>query len=140
MEDKDKRENKENRQSSLENILDSLFERIKDVVSSETIVGEPIKVGKAHIIPLSKLKIGFMAGSRSEKEIGASGGAISVEPIGLLVITDEGQAVFHSTSRPQSALLEKAINLIPDIAEKVLPEIKQRLSSKKEEKLPSKEE
>ncbi len=119
--------------SGLESILDSLFQRIRDVVSSETIVGKPITVGKACIIPLSKLKIGFMAGSRSEKEIGASGGAISVEPIGLLVITDEGQAVFHSTSKPQSALLEKAINLIPDIAEKVLPEIKQRLKPKTEE-------
>ncbi len=52
MEAKDKRENMENSQSSLENILDSLFERIKDVVSSETIVGKPITVGNLNVYSL----------------------------------------------------------------------------------------
>jgi uncharacterized spore protein YtfJ len=116
----------------LESILTSLFEKIKDVVRSETIVGKPIEVGSSHIIPLLKLKIGFMAGSRSSNELGASGGAISVEPIGILVVSKDGGAIFYSTAKPQSSLIEKAISLIPEIAEKVLPEVKQRTIKKRE--------
>lgn len=121
-------------ESGLEGILTSLFERIKDIVKSETIVGNPLHVGDSYIIPLSKIKIGFMAGSRSGRQMGASGGAVSVEPIGLLVVSPDGKAYFYSTGKPPSSIVEKAIDLIPSVAEKILPEIKERVMQTGERK------
>lgn len=130
MDARDLKEAKE--QSGLEQILQSLFDRVKDIVKSDTIFGKPIEVKGGHIIPLSKIKIGFLAGSRAQNNIGASGGAVSVEPVGILVVLEDGRILFYSTSKPTSSLIEKAINLIPDVAEKVIPEIKERLNKTKE--------
>jgi len=137
-EDEKKDEGKKGREivlsdeSGIEGILTALFERIKDIVKSETIVGSPLHVGESYIIPLSKIRIGFMAGSRSGKQMGASGGAVSVEPIGLLVVSPDGKAYFYSTGKPPSSIVEKAIDLIPSVAEKIIPEIKERISQTKE--------
>ncbi len=120
--------------SGLDEILRSLFDKVKDIVKSDTVFGKPIEVKGGSIIPISKIKIGFLAGSRSHNSLGASGGAVSVDPVGILVVLDDGTITFYSTARPTSSLVEKAINIIPDIAEKVIPEIKERLSKPKESK------
>lgn len=123
----------EGKDSGLEDILRSLFDRVKDIVKSDTVFGKPIEVKGGSIVPISKIKIGFLAGSRAQNSMGASGGAVSVEPVGILVFLEDGRITFYSTAKPTSSLVEKAINIIPDIAEKVIPEIKERLTKPKEE-------
>lgn len=124
---------KEKDSPGLEQILQSLFERVKDIVKSDTIFGKPVEVKGGHIIPISKIRMGFLAGSRAQGNTGASGGAISVEPIGILVILDDGRITFYSTAKPPSSIIERVINLVPDVAEKVIPEIKEKLLKPKEE-------
>ncbi len=119
-------------EEGLERILSSLFDKIRELVRSETVVGKPIEVGKSYIIPFAKIKVGFMAGSRSSNQLGASGGAVTVDPVGVLVIADEGKVFFYSTGKPPSSIVEKAINLIPEVADKILPEIKSRLTKSEE--------
>ncbi len=132
--EKEKKELLQQEGSGLEQILYSLFDKIKEIVKSETIISRPVQLGRSSIITLSKIKIGFMAGSRNKNEIGASGGALSVEPVGILVVGDEGKAFFYSMGRPQSMIVEKVINLIPEVAEKIIPELKERFKKALEEK------
>lgn len=119
-------------EGGLEQILQSLFERVKDIVRSDTIFGKPMEVKGGHIIPLSKIKIGFLAGSREHNSSGATGGAVSVEPIGVLVVLEDGRILFYSTTKPTSSIIEKVINLVPEVAEKIIPGIKERLERPKE--------
>ena len=70
--------------SSVEGLIKAVLDEFREIVKTETVVGEPISVGEATIVPVSKISFGFGAGGggqdagRSGTGSGTGGGA-SVE-------------------------------------------------------------
>ncbi len=102
----------------VENLIDILLGKLKDMVDSETVVGKPITAGKATIIPVTKISFGFGAGGGqskgdADKGTGTGGGAI-MEPVAIIIIEDSGVRV-HSLKDNQ---LAKVFEMVPGIIKK----------------------
>lgn len=75
---------------AFEKFIESMLDKLKVALRSETIVGNPIKVDDKTIIPITKVTFGFgIGGEETEKRDsfgGGSGAGATIEPIGFLVV------------------------------------------------------
>jgi uncharacterized spore protein YtfJ len=121
--------------SAAEQIIKTLMDEIKAIARTETILGQPLTVGGATIIPVCRIMLGFGAGGgEGEMEAkkgggsgGGGGGGVKVEPAAFVVIRDEEVTVMGA--RPGK--LEGLFEAVPGIIEKIQ---KTRKSKKEEEK------
>ena len=114
-------------------ILDALMRNLKEILRTESIVGQPIQAGNTTILPVIKVAVGFAAGGGAgtpEKAPGASanagrsgmasggggGGGLSITPVGFLVI-EEGRATMIT---PGSTRWDWIAESIPDMWEKIV--------------------
>ncbi len=104
----------------LSSLLNISMENLKRLVDVNTIVGSPIISGEATIIPVSKVKLGFLSGgSEIGKEGkppfgGASGSNMTIEPVCFIVILkNEVKIVSINNESP----LEYIIKTIPKLVE-----------------------
>jgi uncharacterized spore protein YtfJ len=112
--------------SAATEILDALMRNMRDIISTKTIVGEPIQNGSTTILPVMKVALGFGAGAGSvgsEKPGdsrsgggggGGGGGGISITPVGFLVV-DERRALLIT---PKQSRFEWVAESLPDLLEK----------------------
>ncbi len=127
-------------------ILDSLMKNLKEILSTESIIGEPIQVGKTTIIPVMKVYVGFGAGGGAGSPVkgdsgssngakgmmgsgGGGGGGLAITPVGFLVV-EEGRAMMIT---PNSTRWDWVVESLPDLWEKFVrarQEGKQRETSK----------
>lgn len=125
-------------------LLDSAMGNIKSMVDVDTVVGEAVDCGEGTvIIPISTVSFGFGAGGSdfapksgshvSEKLFGGGcGGGATVKPTGFLVVTN-GNVRYLPVSGSVSAL-DKVVDLMPGIIDKLNTAISDRKTKKKEEK------
>ncbi|MGE5372166.1 MAG: GerW family sporulation protein [Solirubrobacterales bacterium] len=106
----------------LKDNLESLFSHLGDILSSKTVVGEPIQSGGITVIPLISSKFGFGTGGgegsdeKHGKGVGAGAGAgASIKPVGMIVI--QGEEVRLYTMGEKGAL-EKLTEMIPGLVSK----------------------
>ena len=100
-------------------ILSSTIEKIRDLVDTSTIIGEPIYAeGGVTIIPVSKVTYGFASGgadfpSKNNKELfgGGGGAGVTITPVAFLVVSDGEVTLKHITAR--------VVNLVPEMFDKV---------------------
>lgn len=110
---------------SAEKILATTIERVRDLVDVSTIVGEPITVSAdITIIPISKVTYGFASGgsdfpSKNNVELfgGGGGAGITINPVAFLVCNKGEVSIKHITASDNAA--ERAVNLIPEMFDKV---------------------
>ena len=113
------------KEQSAAGILGTTIDRIKDMVDSKTIIGEPIDAGEGiKVIPVSKVTYGFASGgsdfpSKASKELfgGGGGAGVTLTPVAFLVINDGEVTLKHITAYDNAA--ERAINLVPEMFDKV---------------------
>lgn len=88
--------------NTTQEILDTILERMRALATTETVVGEPVTIGKMTLLPVIKLSVGFAAGGGEGKgdaskdasgsgNASAGGGGASINPIGF--ITWDGESV-----------------------------------------------
>ncbi len=109
--------------NSIQSIMETTLETIKNSIDSNTIVGNPIEAEKSVIVPISKVTVGFGIGggeySKNHKgrnnEVekcdnnnfaGGSGGAITISPVAFVVV-ENGETRLIS--------LEDNVNLVDNI-------------------------
>ena len=136
----------------IEGLMFTAMNSIKDMIDVNTIIGDPIQASNnIVVIPISKVSFGFAAGGsefkgetvdeykKQEKDEqiqyrlpfgGGAGAGVSLNPVAFLVI--QGNIVKllpveHSTS------LEKLLDYIPDLFEKVNSMINKSMQNKKEQ-------
>ena len=136
----------------IEGLMLTAMNSIKDMVDVNTIIGDPIQAANnIAVIPISKVSFGFAAGgsefkgetvdeyNKKDKDEqiqyrlpfgGGAGAGVSVNPVAFLVI--QGNVVKllpvnHSTS------LDKLLDYIPDLFEKVNNMANKCLQNKKEQ-------
>ena len=106
-------------------ILASTIEKIRDLVDTSTIIGEPIYAeGGTTIIPVSKVTYGFASGgadfpSKSNKDLfgGGGGAGVTITPIAFLVVNGGEVTLKHITAYDNAA--ERVVNLVPEMFDKV---------------------
>ncbi len=130
---------------SFQNFIDTLLDKMKTTIKTDSIVGDPITVGDITILPVAKVTFGFGAGGedleKSKGFGGGSGGGATIMPIGFLVIKNgevnlvpirEKETLFDKLIDPDSYdKLEKVFDKLKD---KVKKEIKKTKTKEQEEK------
>jgi sporulation protein YtfJ len=132
----------------IEGLMETAMTNIKAMVDVNTIVGEPVRVPDGTIIiPISTVSFGFAAGGSEFAQKsgtptestpmfgGGCGGGANVKPVAFLVVGN-GTIRMMSIGGEMSPL-EKVIDLIPEMVDKVngaLSDMSQKRAEKKEKK------
>ena len=118
--------------AEVEQLIKTTLSEIERILSTKTVVGEPINVEGNTIIPLVAIGFGFGGGGGSgggkDKAEGAgagTGGGGGVKPIGVIVVNKEGVKVEPIKGR-MAGLVEAVADGISSLVE--------RRREKKEEK------
>lgn len=110
-------------------IMDLVSERLASTASSEVVAGEPIKLGKFTIVPVSRVTLGIGAAGgsgegqgKSAKSAGSKGtgggtaGGARVRPMAVAVFCDEGVQILPIPDR--RGHLDKLMDRIPAMIER----------------------
>ena len=109
----------------IEGLMDVTLEKIKSMVDSNTIIGNPINMPDGTLIlPVSKVSFGFASGGSdfprktSKQLFGGGGGAgVSISPIAFLVV--RGNSVRMLQLADTSNSVDRAIGMMPEMVDKV---------------------
>ncbi|MBC5582168.1 GerW family sporulation protein [Anaerofilum sp. BX8] len=110
----------------LQGLMDVALQRIKEMVDSNTIIGEPITMADGTLIlPVSKVSFGFASGgsdfpSKTPRELfgGGSGAGVSISPIAFLVVKDGSVKMLQLASQ-EANTTDRIINALPDVLDKL---------------------
>ncbi len=112
------------KEQSAAGILETTIEKVKNLVSVSTIIGDPMQIEGMTIIPVSKVTYGFASGgsdfpSKTNQEIfgGGGGAGVTITPVAFLVIADGEVTIKHITAFDNAA--ERVVNLVPEMFDKV---------------------
>ena len=114
---------------SISSLIDSAMEKIKTIVDSSTVIGQPVVTenGKT-IIPISKVSVGYVVGGGEYADLsarrvakhfpmaGGSSGGMSVSPVGFLVESD-GEISFVNVEN--KTLYQTVLNLFNSLLNKM---------------------
>ncbi len=109
----------------VEEIVKTVLGELREMTRSETIVGKPMEFDEITIIPISKVSLGFVAGSgkkgketdSSDKNRGSgTGGGATLEPLAFLVIKGGSAKLIRLNKKEPS--LSQIIDLIPSLVKK----------------------
>ncbi len=140
-------------QHPIENLMLTAMNSIQDMIDVNTIIGEPIETSNnIVIIPISKVGFGFAAGgsefkgetideySKKDKQEeiqyrlpfgGGSGAGVSISPVAFLVVQQNNVKLLpveHCSS------IDKLLDYVPDLIEKINSFLNKNMQNKKEEK------
>ena len=115
----------------LDDLVKSLMKKLYRVSKSESVVGKPMTFADSAVVPLCRVTVGFgtgsgdVSGEASQKGVafdgGGAGGGLMVEPRGFVVVGKDGQAQMLSVRKGARAILQRAVDVLPDTVDKVLP-------------------
>lgn len=84
----------EKRECNIDEVIEGTFEKIKDIIDANIVLGNAISVGSYHVLPISKISMGIVSGGGNlpkKKNLSAcSGSGFNIVPIGLITICDNG--------------------------------------------------
>lgn len=109
----------------IQGLMKTAMESIKEMVDVNTVIGDAVEAPDGSvIIPVSRVGLGFAAGGSEfgvpkETELpfgGGSGAGVSVQPVGFLVV---GQETVRLLPVSQGAILDRLVDLVPEVMDKV---------------------
>ena len=105
------------KKSPLNDMMRATMEKIREMVDTNTIVGQPI--------PISKVSFGFGAGggdygktTPKENFGGGSAAGVKIAPVAFLVVKD-GSARVLPVAVPPVSTVDRVVEMVPDIMDKV---------------------
>lgn len=117
-------------QHPIDTMMQTTMEQIRSMVDVNTVVGSPVTGTKGTtIIPISKVSFGFISGGgeymaddhRNRTQLaeqypfaGGTGAGVSVQPVGFLVVGDDGVRVLPAQS---NNAMERVVELLPQLVE-----------------------
>lgn len=126
---------------NVENLVRTALGEIEKVLSTRTVVGEPITVDGATLIPLISVGFGFGAGGgegkgetkqRNEGTGTGTGGGAWVRPIGIVIVKD-GSVTVEPVKSGLSNAVEKIGQTVPELMEKAVEKALESWREKKKE-------
>ena len=112
------------KKNSLSEMMETSMDKIRQMVDSNTIVGEPITTPDGvTLIPVSRLSYGFGCGGGDYGKNGTSSGAgcgagIRVEPMAFLVVKG-GVTRMLPVGTPAITTLDRVIEMVPELFDRV---------------------
>jgi uncharacterized spore protein YtfJ len=106
--------------AEVEELVKATLGEIERILSTKTVVGEPMTVGGNTIIPLVSIGFAFGGGGGSggQKDSGSgAGGGGGVRPVGVVVVTEDGVKVEPIRGR-MAGVVEAVTEGIGQIAER----------------------
>lgn len=132
----------------IEGMMDVTMAKIKEMVDVNTIVGSPITTADGTtIIPVSKVSYGFASGGSDfaaknspNKELfgGGSGAGVSIVPIAFIAVSN-GNVKLLNIEETKLGAAEKAINMAPELIDKITGLFKKDKAKTSDENVLSKE-
>ena len=110
--------------ADVEQIAKTTLEEIERLLNTKTVVGEPIAVEGATLIPLVSFGFGFGAGGGSGKadekgegDGSCTGGGGGIKPVAIIVVTKDGVKV-EPVKRGSGRVLERIVETVAKAREK----------------------
>ena len=131
------------KETPVNKIMENTLEKMRQMVDTSTIIGEPMVTGTTTLIPVSKVSYGFTSGgtdlpSKQNQELfgGGGGGGITITPVAFIVIENGKCRMMQINNYTSSA--DRAIAMIPELVDKVTellkPESKEEAPTSEEAK------
>lgn len=112
------------KETPVNKIMENTLEKMRQMVDTSTIIGDPIVTGDTTLVPVSKVSYGFTSGgtdlpSKSNAELfgGGGGGGITIQPVAFIVIEKGKCRMMQINNYTSSA--DRAIAMIPELVDKV---------------------
>lgn len=118
-----------NKESGLDDLIKISLDRVKTLMETNTIVGEPLRVDEmTSIIPISKVSVGFVVGGgeysdKSNRRVanhfpmaGGSCCGMSVSPVGFIVIKENGAEFINVENK---TMYQTLLNLANKLIDKI---------------------
>lgn len=125
------------KKTPLNDLMDTTMDKIRDMVDSNTIIGEPITTPDGvTVIPVSRVSFGFGAGGGDYGKTdtahfgGGAGAGVKVDPVAFLVVKD-GLTRVMPVAIPAAATVDRVLDLVPE----VLDRVQNFVDKKREEKI-----
>lgn len=98
--------------------IEAMFDGIEGLVQSKTVMGEPVAIGEATLIPINEVSAGMASGAfgKTADKSGAGAMTAKMSPVAVLVI--QGEKIRLINIRNQDAVT-KIIDLIPDAIDRI---------------------
>ena len=118
----------------VENLVKATLGEVEKVLSTKTVVGEPITIEGITVIPLISAGFGFGAGGASGKgearqkgegSGGGTGGGAWVKPVAMIIIDKEGVRI-EPIMGSLAGAIEKLGETVPRMMEKFMEKWEQR--------------
>lgn len=127
----------EKKSTSLTSLMETSMGKIREMVDSNSIIGEPIVTPDGvTLIPVSRLSFGFGCGGgdygkQGPKFGGASTAGVKVEPVAFLVVKD-GITRVLPVALPAVTTVDRVIDLVPQVMDRVENFIDKKKAEKSE--------
>lgn len=126
----------------ISDLMATTMEKIRDMMDANTVVGKPIEAGGVTVIPVSKISIGYGSGGsdfaqknqkpdHSNAFGGGAGMGVSITPVSFLIIKD-GNVRVVSVEPPAPTAVERVMDMVPDVVDKVGTVVNKKISGKDE--------
>lgn len=97
--------------------LNVLFDKVEDIVSTKTIIGDAITLGDLTLLPLIEVSVGVGVGTKEgQKEDSAGGMGAKITPSAVLVIQNGNVQMINIKNQDA---VNKLIDMAPGIASKL---------------------
>ena len=103
--------------NNFSSVMTSLLKGVDSVLSTKTVVGEPINVGDTILVPLVDVSFGLGAGAGNQDKKSSGGGGVGgkMSPSAILVIKD-GKTKLVNIKQQDS--VTKILDMVPDLVDK----------------------
>ncbi len=128
----------------LPDMMSSSMNQIREMIDVNTVIGDPITTPEGvTIIPVSKVNFGFAGGgadfatknqpqNKDNAFGGGSGAAVTITPISFLVVKGDSVRILP-VAEPASTSVDRIIEMIPDIVEKISKALKEKKAGSAED-------
>ncbi|MBQ8909897.1 MAG: GerW family sporulation protein [Oscillospiraceae bacterium] len=127
---------------NLPNMLDATIAKLKEMVSVNSVVGDPIVTADGvTIIPVSNVSVGFGGGGSDfvSKNVnhqdnpfgGGVGAGVKVTPVAFLIIKD-GSVRMLPVATPANTTADRIVEMVPDTLDKIAAFVDSRTEKKAE--------
>ena len=120
---------------SVENIIKEVTGELERLVTTKTVIGEPVQTAGKTIIPVTKVSFGFGSGGgegksdKGETGFGGGGGAgAKIEPIAFIVVSEDEARLLTISGKTD---LGKIIESVPEVIDKIIS-VKGKMEKKEE--------
>lgn len=114
--------------------LKNLGEQLESLISSKTVIGNPISVGEVTLVPIMKASFGFGLGGGDEsvkrRTVTGGGGGANIEPIAIITVCGD-KVDLLVIDKQASKGLHGLVDNLPQLFEK-LPFLKKKAASEQE--------